>query len=220
MKTILVTGASRGIGNALAKKFLENGDVVFGTSTNGDAHFSHKRLKMFRLDLGDPVSIKRCADDIAKLGKKIDILINNAGIVIEEEADSPAIVTDFLRKTLEVNLIGTVNFTERIIPLINEGGQIINLSSSAGSLGHTGYTSNYPSYRISKASLNMLTRILARRLAGKVKVSSVHPGWVQTDMGGEGADISPAEAAQDIFMLANSDVETGQFWFKQKKFPW
>jgi NAD(P)-dependent dehydrogenase (short-subunit alcohol dehydrogenase family) len=66
----------------------------------------------------------------------------------------------------------------------------------------------------------MLTRIWAMRLEGKITVSSVHPGWVKTDMGGDDADIEPKEAAEDIFKLANSKVETGQFWFKGKKFPW
>jgi NAD(P)-dependent dehydrogenase (short-subunit alcohol dehydrogenase family) len=75
-------------------------------------------------------------------------------------------------------------------------------------------------YKISKAALNMVTRCLAIRLDGQITVSSVHPGWVKTDMGGDDADIEPEEAAEDIFTLANSQVETGQFWFKGEKFPW
>lgn len=217
---VLITGASRGIGRTLAKKFLAEGYFVICTSTKGHVDIEHENIKAFLLDLSQPESIKECAKNIAEIGKKIDVLINNAGIVVEEEVNEQAIVTDYLRKTLEVNLIGTVDFTEQIIPLLNEGAQIINMSSSAGSLGHKGYTSNYPSYRISKAGLNMLTKILAKRLAGKIKVSSVHPGWVKTDMGGEEADITPEEAAEDIFKLVNSDVETGQFWFKGAKFPW
>ncbi len=182
--------------------------------------FTHENLKVFRLDLSDPKSIERCADEIRDFGRKIDILINNAGIAVEEEATEPHVVTEYLRKTLEVNLVGVVDFTERIIPLMNKGGQIINISSRAGSLAHTEYTLNYPAYRISKAALNMVTRILAVRLAGKIKVSSIHPGWVKTDMGGDEADITPEEVAEDIFTLINSDVETGQFWFKGEKFPW
>lgn len=126
----------------------------------------------------------------------------------------------YLRETLEVNLIGTINFTERIIPLMNLGGHIINISSRAGSLEHVDYTLNYPSYRISKTAINMVTRILAVRLKEKIKVSSIHPGWVKTDMGGDDASMEPKEAAEDIFKLANSDVESGQFWFKGEKFPW
>ncbi len=221
MKTIIITGASRGIGLALTKRFLKNGDFVIGTSTTGKSNFKHDNLKMFQLELSNPKSIESCAKEVTDFGREIDILINNAGMVVEEEVDSPVIVLDYLRKTLEVNLIGTVDFTERVIPLINEGGHIVNISSRAGSLGQEEYTLNYPSYRISKTALNMVTRILAVRLKDKIKVSSVHPGWVKTDMGGDEAEISPEEAAEDIFTLANSiDIETGNFWFKGKKFPW
>jgi NAD(P)-dependent dehydrogenase (short-subunit alcohol dehydrogenase family) len=220
MKTVLITGASRGIGRALAKKFLDSGYFVMCTSTTGRVDIGHESIKTFQLDLSKPESIEKCARDITESGKKIDVLINNAGIVVEEEVNSPVMVVDYLRKTLEVNLIGTVDFTERIIPLLNDGAQIINMSSSAGSLGHSGYTSNYPSYRMSKAALNMMTKVLAKRFDGKVKVSSVHPGWVKTDMGGEEADIAPEEVAEDLFKLINLDIETGQFLYKGEKFPW
>lgn len=220
MKTVLITGISRGIGQALAKRFLGNGDFVVGTSTSGAAGLKSGNLVVLQLDLAKPESIERCSKDIADLNKEIDILINNAGIVIEEEVESATIVPDYVRKTLEVNLIGTIDFTECIIPLMNEGGHIVNISSRAGSLSHIDYTLNYPAYRISKAALNMATRILAVRLSGKVTVSSVHPGWVKTDMGGEEADLAPEEAAADIYELANSKIETGQFWFKGEKFPW
>ena len=119
-----------------------------------------------------------------------------------------------------MNLVGTIDFTEGIIPIMNSKGHIINISSRAGSLEHTNYTLNYPSYRISKAAINMVTRILAVRLKEKIKVSSIHPGWVKTDMGGDNADMGPKEAAEDIFKLANSSAKTGGFWFKGKKFPW
>ncbi len=220
MKTVVITGASRGIGKALIQRFLENGDFVIGTSTSGTATIKHKDFINFQLDLTKSESIETCIKNIHNLKKKIDILINNAGIVVEDEVNKSNINTDYLRKTLEVNLIGTVELTEGIIPLMNQGGHILNLSSRAGSLGHAGYALNYPSYRISKAALNMVTRFLAARLEGKQIVSSVHPGWVKTDMGGDDADLEPAEAAEDIFKLANTNVETGQFWFKGKKFPW
>lgn len=220
MKTVLITGVSRGIGKALSEKFLNEGYYVIGTSTDGNCDIQNENLKIIKLDLSDSESITECVKQIKFLEKKIDILINNAGMVIEEEVNSPTIVPDYVRKTLEVNLIGIIDFTERLIPFMITDGHIINLSSRAGSLGYTDYTSNYPAYRISKAALNMFTRILAVRLDGKITVSSVHPGWVKTDMGGDEADITPEEAAKDISKLANSKVETGQFWFKGEKFPW
>ncbi|HEY0010922.1 MAG TPA: SDR family NAD(P)-dependent oxidoreductase [Candidatus Paceibacterota bacterium] len=223
MKTALITGASRGIGRALAKKFLNEGYFVIGTSTGGKLSYENENLASVQLDLASPGSIKECSNEITALGKKIDILINNAGIWAgdESEEESPNEVRiDWLRQTLEVNLIGTIDFTQRVLPLISESGHIVNVSSRAGSLGHA-HHANYPDYKISKAALNMFTRVLSFQLEGKgIIVSSVHPGWVRTDMGGDDADLSPEEAAEPIFKLATSDVETGQFWFNGEKFQW
>ena len=133
--------------------------------------------------------------------------------------NGPDVVIDLLRKTLEVNLIGTIDFTQKILSLVEDQGHIVNISSRQGSLGYASNTSD-PSYRISKAALNMFTRILAIHLQDKITVSSVHPGWVKTDMGGQNADMEPQEAAKYIYDLAVSRPETGQFWFKGEKFPW
>ncbi|HLF53815.1 MAG TPA: SDR family NAD(P)-dependent oxidoreductase [Candidatus Nanoarchaeia archaeon] len=222
MKTILITGVSRGIGKSLAQRFLENGDFVIGTSTTGKANWNHKDLKILELNLAQPKSIKGCVKKIKELGKKIDILINNAGMVVEDEPTKPYVDVSYLRQTLEVNLIGTADFTDGIIPLINQNGHILNISSRAGSFAYgLNYPSyNYPAYKISKAALNMFTVTLASKLKDKIIVSSVHPGWVKTDMGGEDAETEPEEAAEHIFKLANSNIETGQSWFEGKKFPW
>lgn len=220
MKTVLITGASRGIGKALAERFLQNGDFVFGTSTSGVLPIDHDRLLMLQLDLANSESISACTKSIIDLGKNIDILINNAGIWSGVDSN-PTIDIERLRKTMEVNCFGTIDFTERLIPQMNRGGHIINISSRMGSLEYCEKGGiDWPDYKISKCALNIVTRILAGRLADTITVSSVHPGWVKTDMGGDDADIEPEEAAEDIFALANSNVETGQFWFKGEKFPW
>jgi NAD(P)-dependent dehydrogenase (short-subunit alcohol dehydrogenase family) len=219
MKIILITGISRGIGRAVAEKFLSNGDFVIGTSTSGVVPWSHKNLTILKLDLADSKSIEQCAENILASNKSIDIFVNNAGAWFEE-THGPKIEIDKLRKTLEVNLIGVIDLTERIVPIMNNGGHILNISSRAGSLNYI-HHAKHPAYKISKVGLNMFTRILAIRLKDKVTVSSVHPGWVKTDMGGMDADITPEEAAGDIFNLAlDSKLETGQFWFKGGKFPW
>ena len=228
MKTVLITGISRGIGKALAQRFLTADFRVIGTSTTGRVDSTHANLQVIRLDLSDPKSIEHSAKTLTDLGIKIDIFINNAGI-LEDDGETKVIINK-LRKTLEVNLIGTIDLTERIIPLIAENGHILNMSSMASSLNDTvatanlHYPYNYPAYKISKCALNMYTRTLAMRLAHEdsrhIIVSAVHPGWVKTDMGGDEAPISPADAAEHIFQLAISKPETGQFWFRNKKWMW
>lgn len=227
MKIVLITGISRGIGRALAEKYLNEGWKVIGTATSGDLDLEHKNLSFYLLDLTSSESIKSCADAIARSDAKIDILHNNAG-TLEDDSETH-ITIEKLRKTLEVNVIGTIDFTERIIPAMSTDGHIVNTSSAAGSLGDMEHIENshhpyqYPAYKISKAALNMYTRTLANRLKHEgsgIIVSSVHPGWVRTDMGGNEAPISPEEAADDLFKLATSPPATGQFWYKGKKYPW
>ncbi|MCK5059950.1 MAG: SDR family NAD(P)-dependent oxidoreductase [Candidatus Pacebacteria bacterium] len=224
MKTALITGIDRGIGRALAEKFLAEGYAVIGTSLSGEINLTHQNLSVYQLDLSSPKNIASCVQSISQNTKGIDILINNAGILLDKEETK--VIVDKLRKTLEVNLIGTIDFTERLVSSINAGGHIVNISSTAGSLEYAGeakshYPYHYPDYKISKAALNMYARTLALRMKEKnIIVSSVHPGWVRTEIGGECADVSPEEAAEEIFKTAISRPETGQFWFKGEKLPW
>ena len=217
MKTVVITGASRGIGKATAEHFLEAGWCVLGTATAAGG-WTHERLSWIIMDLRDTRSIKAAAETILERGP-IQVLINNAGYLDRSEKDfeEQIIDVDVLRKTLEVNVIGTIDFTERLLPAIERGGHIISLGSNMGSIGGA-MSSDSPSYRISKAALSMYTRVLASRLrASDVTVSIVSPGWVKTDMGGAGASREPAEAAEDIFRLATSEVPTGRFWREGKE---
>ncbi len=223
MKNVLITGVGKGIGKALAEKFLKEGFFVIGTIFSGEAS-KGGNISLHKLDLSSRESIASCAKEIASLGKKIEILINNAGVLLDE--DETKVIPEKLRRTLEVNLIGTADFTELVIPLMEKGGHIVNISSTAGSLEMSGrgishHPYHYPAYKISKTALNMYTVTLASRLKEKeIIVSSVHPGWVRTEMGGENADISPEEAAEGIFKIAVSRPETGKFWFQGEELPW
>lgn len=223
MLNVLITGTSKGIGKALAQKFLSEGHFVIGTYLS-EAPPPDKNSVFYQLDLSSPKSIAKCSEQITASGKKIDILINNAGVLLDEE--ETGVVVDLLRKTLEINLIGTIDFTERMIPLLNKGGHIVNISSTAGSLelageGKSHYPYHYPAYKISKSALNMYTATLANKMKkSDITVSSVHPGWVKTDIGGAEAEMSPEEAADGIYGVAMSRPETGQFWFKGEKLPW
>lgn len=222
-RVVFITGASRGIGRALTEKFLKEAYEVIGTSTSGKAPYTHNNLHLLELDLSSPKKIQQCITDFLKMDKKIDILINNAGVWSGHDEDS-TMYMDALRKTLEVNLIGTIDLTEKLLAHIRDSGKIINISSRAGSLNHVShkeFDAYYPDYKISKAALNMYTVTLAKRTKDrKILVASIHPGWVETDMGGRGADLKPEEAAEEVYKRIISLKETGQFWFKQDKFPW
>jgi NAD(P)-dependent dehydrogenase (short-subunit alcohol dehydrogenase family) len=222
MKTAVITGVSRGIGQSLAKKFLEEGYKVVGTSTSGKVKINNSSLEVIKLDLSDPTSILKASNEIVKKTSDIDVLINNAGVNLQ---DFDVIDMDIstLRKTLEINLIGLIDFTERLLPNMSSKGQIINTSSVMGSLSKDSGNEvlDDPCYRISKTAVNMYTKTLASRLRKQgITVSSVHPGWVKTDMGGGDAPRKPEEAAVQIFMLATTPHQTGLFWYDNKKFPW
>ncbi|MEK7099530.1 MAG: SDR family NAD(P)-dependent oxidoreductase, partial [Patescibacteria group bacterium] len=167
MQTILITGTSKGIGKAVAQKFLSGGFQVFGTSTSGIVDYSHDNLRVFKLDLRSSESIATCVAEIEKTDVSFDIVLNNAGVLRDEE--EIALVPKKLRETLEVNLIGTADFTERILQLVKKDSLIAFTSSTAGSLELTGdakdhWPKHYPAYKISKAALNMYMRTLALRL--------------------------------------------------------
>lgn len=218
MKTVFITGLNRGIGKGLAEKFLSNGYFIMGTSISGEVDFPNDNLKVFQLDLYEDKSIAKCSEEVNAFNKKIDIYINNAGVLLDE--DETNIVIDKLLKTLQVNLIGAIDLTQKLLPIINEGGHIINISSSAGSMENV-HHADYPAYKISKAGLNMFTSWLAFKLKGKITVSSVHPGRVKTEMGSWEGDMEIDEAVKYIYETAiNNDLETGQFWYKGEKFPW
>src|SRR3990167_10375621 len=125
MKIVVITGVSRGIGEALANKFLQEGYGVIGTSTSGKSKINSPNLMMIKLDLSDTVSIKKAGKDIKNTTANIDILMNNAGISADEELGK--IDINVLRKNLEVNLIGLIAFTELLLPIISQNGQIINM---------------------------------------------------------------------------------------------
>jgi NAD(P)-dependent dehydrogenase (short-subunit alcohol dehydrogenase family) len=221
MKNVLITGASRGIGKALAQKFLSEGYFVIGTSTNGTSDLTNTNFVILQLDLSNPESIKTCTEKVMALNKPIDILINNAGIYLPQKYDSTFEVGP-IRQVIEVNLFGTIDFTEHLVSQLAQGSHVINLSSRQGSLNYPIGGHSHVGLKISKAALNMFTRILSYQLKDKATVSSVHPGAVKSGgtMAPPDADMEVGEAARYIYELAISKPETGQFWFKGEKFPW
>ena len=219
MKTVFITGVSRGIGLATAKKFLAEGWSVIGTSTSGEAPIDSDNVKILKLDLSISESVKSTVKDVKTLVNNIDVLINNAGALLD--GDDEVLDVAKLKKTLNVNLVGTVDLTEQLLAVIRNGGHVINIGSMSAVFSGSLSDFDAPAYRISKAAINMYTKTLAERLKSYgVTVSSIDPGWVRTDMGGDGATRKTEDAARDIYSLATSKVETGHFWLEGKIRNW
>jgi NAD(P)-dependent dehydrogenase (short-subunit alcohol dehydrogenase family) len=211
MNTILITGTSQGIGHALTKLLLINGYKVIGTSTTGIDNINEHNYKSYSLDLSNLDSIAAFEKNLQIENIKIDILINNAGIGSDLDFELPEEIS--FQKTFDVNVTGTTFFTEQMLQYLNVGGKIINISSKMGSI-NVCEKNDSVAYRMSKAALNMYTKILSNRLEGKQFVASVHPGWVRTNISKSNiiGRLSPEESAQKIFEFISSDFKTGTFW--------
>jgi NAD(P)-dependent dehydrogenase (short-subunit alcohol dehydrogenase family) len=210
-KIILLTGTSQGIGHALTKLLLFNGYRVIGTNTTGIDNINDNNYKSFALDLSNLDSIAAFEKNFQLDNIKIDILINNAGIGPDLDFELPEKIS--FQKTFDVNVTGTTFFTEQMLQHLNIGGKIVNISSKMGSVDVC-EKSDSVAYRMSKAALNMYTKILSNRLEGKQLVASVHPGWVRTNIAKSNVNgrLSPEESAQKIFQFITSYFKTGIFW--------
>jgi NAD(P)-dependent dehydrogenase (short-subunit alcohol dehydrogenase family) len=210
-KIVLTTGTSQGIGHALTKLLLINDYSVIGTSTTGIDNINENNYKSFSLDLSNLDSIAAFEKNLQIENIKVDILINNAGIGPDLDFELPEKIS--FKKTFDVNVTGTTFFTEQMLQHLNVGGKIINISSKMGSIDVCEKNDSV-AYRMSKAALNMYTKILSNRLEGKQFVASVHPGWVRTNISKSNINgrLSPEESAQKIFEFISSDFKTGTFW--------
>ncbi|MFZ2152515.1 MAG: SDR family NAD(P)-dependent oxidoreductase [Microgenomates group bacterium] len=221
MKTLFISGGSRGIGRATVKYFLSKSWQVITTSTSGRLDYVDTDLTCIKFDLGDKNSLENLIATLRDSSVKIDCLINNAwwstGRTQEQDIDIHR-----LQEVLSVNLVGTINLTQRLLSTLKDDSIIINISSEYGSLTEDwGFVS--PSYRIAKAGINMFTRNLYKHeslVKRKIKVYSFDPGWVKTDMGGPEAPRDPSEPAKELFDLANSNLASGEFYRGLVKRDW
>jgi NAD(P)-dependent dehydrogenase (short-subunit alcohol dehydrogenase family) len=217
--TVLITGASRGIGLALANRFHAAGYTVIGTSRAGTETFVGRMLP---LDLRQQESIAALEARLAATNTTIDILINNAGIGPDLSDAIPA--TDSFAETFAVNLSGTVFFTEAICQHLAAGAKIINISSKMGAIALC-EDIHAPAYRMSKTALNMYTKMLANRFAGKYLVAAIHPGWVRTAISQASllhGRLLPEASAESIFQFVTQPFAIGVFWNAetQEYLPW
>jgi NAD(P)-dependent dehydrogenase (short-subunit alcohol dehydrogenase family) len=227
----LVSGSARGIGRAVAGQLLGSGYDVIVTARDErkaaeagaelDSNGGHPTPA--RLDVTDPGSVEELARRIAADPGRLDVLVNNAAVYGDTGATVEDASLDEVHETLETNLFGAWRLTQTMLPLLRAGGhgRIVNVSSGAGQLDDM--RSGMPSYRVSKVSLNALTRMLANEERGNgILVNSMCPGWVRTDMGGPNAPRSPDEGADTVVWLATlpDDGPTGGFFRDRSPIPW
>jgi NAD(P)-dependent dehydrogenase (short-subunit alcohol dehydrogenase family) len=219
MKYAIVTGSSRGIGLSLTKLLIAQKNIeIIGSSTSGKHSLKAEYFRCLPLDLNDSNSIETFAGYLGHV--KIDYLFNNAGILLDVWDDSRI---DFqkLEHTFSVNLFGTIQLTELLIPRLNRNAHIINVSSGWGSFSEKNFDAYNPHYKMSKAALNMYTKLLSKRLKSTgIRVSAFDPGWVKTDMGGANADRTTDEVANELVDLMDKNIENVNFWYKGKSRAW
>jgi NAD(P)-dependent dehydrogenase (short-subunit alcohol dehydrogenase family) len=222
MRRILITGANRGIGLELTKQYLAQPDVqIFATARQPDAanalqaHQSD-RLHILQLDVTDADQIAAMVQQVASTTDGLDMLINNAGVLIDRGSDLDSISAEMMMRTLEVNTVAPLMVTQALAPLLRKGQApcVVNISSQLGALSSKTSGGLY-AYCTSKAGLNMVTRGLAGDFKSDgVTVITLHPGWVQTEMGGQSASITPQDSAAGIIQVIDnlSLADTGVFY--------
>lgn len=234
-RVALVTGANRGIGCEIARKLARKGfltvigarDMAKGQKAAEAMKSEGLDLAVVELDVTDEASVKRGVAEAAGLLERLDVLVNNAGIYI----DKPSILGEraltmppkLMLETFDTNTVGPLRVIQQVVPLMSSAnyGRIINLSSIMGQLSAMGEAS--VAYRASKAALNAVTRVIAAELSDtNIKVNSMHPGWVKTEMGGEMAPRTVEEAAETAVWLAElpEDGPSGGFFEDGKQIAW
>ena len=205
---ILITGASRGFGAALSLAFAERGATVFGGARGACPELERIAqqypglVSAVELDVQSTASVERARRTVAEHADALDVVVNNAALrsatVLNE---LPTIDFDDAKLTLDVNSLGPLRVAQAFLPLLRRGDSpaLVNVSSEAGSIGQCGRDREFD-YCMSKAALNMATKLLANYLEG-VRVFSLHPGWLRTDMGGPHAALNPLEAARESATL-------------------
>jgi NAD(P)-dependent dehydrogenase (short-subunit alcohol dehydrogenase family) len=240
-KVALITGANKGIGLETAHQLGKLGvTILVGTRdlAKGEAAAEVLRdvgvdARAIKLDVVNEADRAAAAKFIEKEFGRLDILVNNAGVLLDPRGGNATSTTPIamLRETFETNFFAVVALTQTLLPLIrkSKAGRIVNLSSILASLtlhatkGSPIYDAKTFAYDASKAALNSYTIHLAHELRGtKIKVNSAHPGWVKTEMGGEGAQMELGDGAKTSVRLATlpESGPTGGYFHMGDALPW
>ena len=224
MPIAFVTGANRGIGLELVRQLLQQNYTVHATyrsNMGGLEGLNHPNVHCHRMDVRNTTEVSAALESIST---PIDLLINNAGIADGRWASVEEIDFETVSNVMEVNAIAPVRVTQLALPLLAQGGAtVVMITSLMGSIEDCASGRSY-AYRASKTALNMFTTAMKNELgAVGVSVLLIHPGWVETDMGGSNAPLQASESVAGILeQIAEQTVEvSGRFVdYKGERLPW
>ena len=230
MQRTVITGANRGLGLEMTRQCLAAGDQVFATCRDVAAAKELRELKgqgdltILEMDLKEPAQVISALAEVPRRIGGLDLLLNNAGVMPEGE-NPTNLDPDTMLDTFRVNCVGPMLVARELLPLLKQGAEpkILDISSQLGSLDHKQSGGLY-SYCATKAALNMLSRALAHDLRRfGITVLAIHPGWVQTDMGGRRAPLAVEDAVRGILRVAATAglEDSGRFLtWEGEEHPW
>ena len=228
MKNIFITGGNRGIGKGLVEEFSKDNNVIFSARKTEKAQLiidtlGGKNIDYVIMDVGDNESVQKGIKNLKSKITSVDVLINNAGILIpglKHKIDAIDTDDDSVMETFNINTVGALRVCKAVTPLMPAKSRIINISSGMGQMDGMGTGSL--AYRLSKSALNAMTIVLSQELMVKsIKVNAICPGWVQTDMGGFEATLTVKESAESIKKFALSDnFPNGKFLRHGEELVW
>jgi len=224
MSRIIVTGGNRGIGKQIAADLTALGHEVILTARNsekGKQAAEEIGASFMQLDVANAASIEAFVKEVANTYNMIDVLINNAGIFDDKSQPAHDPNFEIIQSTLDTNLFGAWKLIVGMLPLLEKSDdpRVINMSSGLGAMNDMG--GQYPGYRLSKVGMNAMTQMIHGELGEKIRINSMCPGWVKTDMGGEGAHRSLAHGAETAVWLAtNPTIPNGKFLRDKEVIDW
>lgn len=229
-KTYVVTGCNRGLGLGMTTALLEKGLRVVGGCRNPERAAElgalegkyGSLLSICELDIENPMSVQQFAQQLAHV-PQIDCLINNAGMYAQHQNKLEEISFDSLEQSFRINTIGPMRVTKALLPLLQKTKQprIVHISTLMGSIGDNQSGGAY-AYRMSKAALNMFMKCFAIEFSQGIQIA-MHPGWVQTDMGGERAPLNVKESVNGMLQVIErlTPADNGCFLdYKGSRLPW